>query len=77
MNVHVLIPAAGSGSRIGGDIRKQYLELGDRPVLVQTLSSLAAQPQIYVHSPGCPGGGCRHSVEPTWLMVIGLEKIGG
>lgn len=46
MNVHVLVPAAGSGSRIGGGIKKQYLELGDQPVLVQTLLRLAAQPQI-------------------------------
>ena len=46
MNVHVLVPAAGSGSRMGGETRKQYLELDDQPVLVQTLSRLAAQPQI-------------------------------
>ena len=41
MNVHVLVPAAGSGSRIGGDTKKQYLALGEQPVLVQTLSRLA------------------------------------
>ncbi len=46
MNVHVLVPAAGSGTRLGGDIRKQYLELGDRPVLVHTLARLALQPQV-------------------------------
>ena len=37
MNVHVLIPAAGSGSRIGGDTRKQYLELARR-LLVKELA---------------------------------------
>ncbi|MEJ2491235.1 MAG: 2-C-methyl-D-erythritol 4-phosphate cytidylyltransferase [Desulfuromonadales bacterium] len=46
MNVHVLVPAAGSGRRLAGGIRKQYLELGDRPVLVQTLVRLAAQPLV-------------------------------
>jgi 2-C-methyl-D-erythritol 4-phosphate cytidylyltransferase len=46
MDVHVLVPAAGSGTRLGGDTRKQYLELGDRPVLVQTLARLASQPQV-------------------------------
>ena len=50
MDVHVLVPAAGSGTRLGGDTRKQYLELGDRPVLVQTLARLASQPQItFIH----------------------------
>lgn len=50
MDVHVLVPAAGSGTRLGGDTRKQYLELGDRPVLVQTLTRLASQPQItFIH----------------------------
>ncbi len=36
MTVSVVIPAGGSGSRIGGR-PKQYRLLGDRPILVQTL----------------------------------------
>ncbi len=46
MNVHVLVPAAGSGRRLDGDTRKQYLELGGQPVLVRTLARLATLPQI-------------------------------
>jgi len=46
MNVHVLVPAAGSGSRIGGETKKQYLDLGEQPVLVQTLSRLAGLVQV-------------------------------
>jgi 2-C-methyl-D-erythritol 4-phosphate cytidylyltransferase len=46
MDVHVLVPSAGRGIRIGGDTRKQYQELGDRPILVQTLLRLAEQPLI-------------------------------
>jgi 2-C-methyl-D-erythritol 4-phosphate cytidylyltransferase len=76
MNVHVLVPAAGSGSRIGGDTRKQYLELGDQPVLVQTLSRLAAHPQItaiHLIVPEDDVAFCRAE------LVEGhrLEKIGG
>lgn len=46
MKVHVLVPAAGRGSRIGGETRKQYLDLGERPVLVHTLARLANHPQV-------------------------------
>ncbi len=36
MNV-AIIPAAGSGTRIGGQIPKQFLEIGGAPILVHTL----------------------------------------
>jgi 2-C-methyl-D-erythritol 4-phosphate cytidylyltransferase len=42
MAVHALIPAAGSGRRMGANGNKQYLELGDRPILAHTLTRLAA-----------------------------------
>lgn len=35
-----IVPAAGSGSRIGGAVPKQYLALRGRPMLWHTLSSL-------------------------------------
>jgi 2-C-methyl-D-erythritol 4-phosphate cytidylyltransferase len=41
-----LVPAAGSGSRLGSSIPKQYLQLAGRPVLHHTLSRLAAHPRI-------------------------------
>lgn len=37
MNVIALIPAAGTGRRMGADKNKQYLEVGGRPILVHTL----------------------------------------
>lgn len=76
MDVHVLVPAAGSSRRFGGDTRKQYLELGDRPVLVQTLSRLAAQPQvtaIHLIVPQDEVAFCRTEL----LERYQLEKIGG
>ncbi len=41
-----LVPAAGSGARVGGGTPKQYLELAGRPVLHHTLRRLAAHPRI-------------------------------
>lgn len=76
MNVHVLVPAAGSGSRIGGDTRKQYLELGDQPVLVQTLLRLAAHPRItaiHLIVPAPDVAFCRTELVDHYR----LEKIGG
>lgn len=37
MRITVLIPAAGSGSRIGGTVYKQFLELSGKPILLHTL----------------------------------------
>ncbi|MDD5297867.1 MAG: 2-C-methyl-D-erythritol 4-phosphate cytidylyltransferase [Rhodocyclaceae bacterium] len=51
-----LVPAAGSGSRMGSESPKQYLSLAGRPLLFHTLSALAAHPDIervfVVLSPG-------------------------
>ncbi|NJC87859.1 MAG: 2-C-methyl-D-erythritol 4-phosphate cytidylyltransferase [Desulfuromonas sp.] len=41
MAVHALIPAAGTGRRMGAGGNKQYLELGGRPILAHTLARLA------------------------------------
>ena len=41
-----LVPAAGSGSRLGSSTPKQYLPLAGRTVLHHTLGRLAAHPRI-------------------------------
>ena len=41
-----LVPAAGSGSRMGGSLPKQYLPLLDRPLIEHTLRALALHPRI-------------------------------
>lgn len=40
-NVHVVIVAAGKGSRFGTDLPKQFSLLGDRPVLMHTVIRIA------------------------------------
>ena len=41
-----LVPAAGSGSRAGQALPKQYVELAGRPLLAHTLEALAAVPEL-------------------------------
>lgn len=45
-NFHVIIPAAGFGSRMGSEIPKQYLPLAGRPLIHHTLDVFAACPRI-------------------------------
>lgn len=42
-----LVPAAGRGLRMGGHIPKQFLTLGGRPILAQSLTALQASPVIH------------------------------
>ncbi|WNL47892.1 2-C-methyl-D-erythritol 4-phosphate cytidylyltransferase [Dyella sp. BiH032] len=41
-----VVPAAGRGARVGGDIPKQYLPLAGEPLIRHTLERLAAHPRI-------------------------------
>ena len=41
-----LVPAAGTGTRLGAGTPKQYLEVAGRPLLFYTLRKLAAHPSI-------------------------------
>jgi 2-C-methyl-D-erythritol 4-phosphate cytidylyltransferase len=42
----VVVPAAGSGSRFGGDMPKQYLTVAGRTLLAHTLQALLAHPNV-------------------------------
>ena len=41
-----VVPAAGRGSRVGGDCPKQYMPLAGQPLILHTLQRLASHPQI-------------------------------
>lgn len=41
-----LIPAAGSGSRMGGELPKQYLEIAGEPMLWHAIRALCTHPSI-------------------------------
>ncbi len=44
--IFAMIPAAGNGSRMGGDLPKQYLPLGGRPLLYHALGCLCRNAEI-------------------------------
>ncbi|HWR76520.1 MAG TPA: 2-C-methyl-D-erythritol 4-phosphate cytidylyltransferase [Thiobacillus sp.] len=46
MSFYALIPAAGSGSRMGGKIEKQYMPLNSIPMIAHALIVLAREPRI-------------------------------
>jgi len=46
MSFYALIPAAGSGSRMGGAIGKQYLDLNSLPMIAHAMMVLAREPRI-------------------------------
>jgi 2-C-methyl-D-erythritol 4-phosphate cytidylyltransferase len=45
-NFHVLIPAAGSGSRMGSDVPKQYLQLLGLPLIAHCIDTFIQNPRI-------------------------------
>lgn len=42
----VVVPAAGRGSRFGGEVPKQYLEVAGAPLIAHTLRALCAHPGV-------------------------------
>ena len=46
MSVAVIIPAAGSGSRFGGDIPKQFRLLGGKPILQRVVERFLAHERV-------------------------------
>jgi len=44
--VFVIVPAAGSGTRIGGGIKKQFLPLRGKPIIVHTLQQFEHCPDV-------------------------------
>ena len=48
MSTALLILAAGSGSRAGGSMPKQFQSFGGKPVLRHTLEALHRHPQISI-----------------------------
>ena len=45
-SIHALLPAAGRGERLGGELPKQYLELAGRPLLAHALLALGKHPAV-------------------------------
>jgi 2-C-methyl-D-erythritol 4-phosphate cytidylyltransferase len=84
MSVIALIPAAGCGSRFGAGVRKQFLSLGGRPVLVRTLEIFQNHPlidKIFLVVPAEETDYCREEIvaghgraKVTGLVTGGAER---
>ncbi len=47
IRVGVIIPAAGKGRRFGGPVPKQYQSVAGKPIIVHTLSTVLAVPDVH------------------------------
>ena len=72
MNVAVII-AGGSGSRMGQDIPKQFINVYDKPVLVYTLEGFQKHPQIDHILVVCIDG--WHDVVKAYAKQFGVDKL--
>ena len=72
MNIAIII-AGGSGSRMGQDIPKQFLNVYDKPVLVYTLESFQKHPQIDAIELVCIDG--WHDVVWAYAKQFNIDKL--
>jgi 4-diphosphocytidyl-2-methyl-D-erithritol synthase len=72
MNVAIII-AGGSGSRMGQDIPKQFINVYDKPVLIYTLEGFQKHPQIDAIEVVCIDG--WHDVLRAYAKQFGIDKL--
>ena len=74
MKTVAIIPAGGSGKRIGGNLAKQYLFLGGVPLLVHTLMTFQESSVIDDIFLVVPEGDLEH-VRKMIVEMYGLSKV--
>ncbi len=72
MNVALII-AGGSGSRMGQDIPKQFINVYDKPVIIYTLEGFQKHPEIDVIEVVCIDG--WHDVLWAYAKQFGIDKL--
>ena len=81
MSVFALIPAAGCGRRFGSGVRKQFLNLGGRPVVVRTLEIFQKHPlieKIFLVVPAEETDYCRYELVAEYdLPKVAAVITGG
>lgn len=68
-----IIIAGGSGSRMGQDIPKQFINVYDKPVLIYTLEGFQKHPQIDAIEVVCLDG--WHEVLWAYAKQFGINKL--
>ena len=61
MKIGVILLAAGSGSRFGGNLPKQYVPVCGKPIVLHALEYLAAEPRIAAVQPVVAEGDVQFS----------------
>ena len=72
MNIAIII-AGGSGSRMGQDIPKQFINVYDKPVLIYTLESFQRHPQIDAIEVVCIDG--WHDILWAYSKQFNIDKL--
>lgn len=72
MNIALII-AGGSGSRMGQDIPKQFINVYDKPVLIYTLESFQKHPQIDAIEVVCIDG--WHDIVWAYAKQFNIDKL--
>ncbi len=76
----LLIPAAGSGRRMGGSVSKQYLQLAGRPLLAHTLALFDSHPLVEAIYPIVPAEDhdyCREEIVSKYRFTKVKRLIAG
>lgn len=71
--VYAVILAAGSGTRMGKEIPKQFLNVNDKPVLLYTLEGFQRHPEIDAIEVVCLDG--WHDVVRSYARQYGITKL--
>ena len=72
MNIAIII-AGGSGSRMGQDIPKQFINVYDKPILIYTLEGFQNHPQIDAIEVVCIDG--WHDVLQAYAKQFNIDKL--
>jgi 2-C-methyl-D-erythritol 4-phosphate cytidylyltransferase len=70
-----VVVAGGSGTRLGGPVRKQYLEIGGEPVLLRAVRPFLAHPRIASVVVVLPPDDVPHP--PAWLADLPVRIVAG
>jgi 2-C-methyl-D-erythritol 4-phosphate cytidylyltransferase len=70
-----VLVAGGSGTRFGGPVRKQYLEVGGVPVLLRALRPFLDHPRIASVVVVLPAEDVENP--PIWLTSLDIRIVGG
>ncbi|HDI51502.1 MAG TPA: 2-C-methyl-D-erythritol 4-phosphate cytidylyltransferase [Bacteroidetes bacterium] len=74
MKVTAIIPAAGTGKRMGTNVHKQFLRIGDKPILFYTLEKFESCPLIDAVILVLPRNGAYHPLQEL-LEKYNIHKI--